>query len=121
MAQNGRKDEVALAIAAGETVTDIAARTGVGERTIHRWRTDPAFRQLVRNHRATMTERALGRLADGMTEASATLRALLDSGSDSIRLNAARAILEIGNRFHETHAIEQRIDELERLLAEKQL
>ncbi|MEI7687398.1 MAG: hypothetical protein WCL32_20515, partial [Planctomycetota bacterium] len=98
-----------------------AQRTGVGERTIHRWRTDSTFRQLVRSHRAAMTERALGRLADGMTEAAETLRSLLRGEGESVRLNAAKAILEIGNKFHELQDIDQRIGELERLLSEKQL
>ena len=121
MAENGKKNEVALALAAGTPVAEIAERTGVGERTIHRWREDPAFRQLIRGYRAEMTERALGRLADGMTEAADTLRALLTAVSESIRLNAAKAVLEIGNKLHELQDIEQRIGDLERLLAEKQL
>ena len=43
-----------------------------------------------------MVGRAVGRLADGMAEAAEALRGLLASGSEPVRLAAARAVLQLG-------------------------
>jgi hypothetical protein len=48
-----------------------------------------------------------------LTEAADTLRALLRAKSRSVRLGAARAILELGTRLRESVELEQRIAALE--------
>jgi hypothetical protein len=111
----GRKSDVALAaaLAAGKTVADAAAAAHVSERTAYRRLADPGFRCRVTELRAGMVERALGRTADGMASAARTLRRLLRSDSDSVRLGAARALLELGVKLRETVDLEQRLAALE--------
>jgi hypothetical protein len=117
MTENGRrKGETALllALAGGQTVRDAARAAGIGERTAGRRLADPAFRLRVSAARAEMVAQALGRLAGAMTEAADTLRQLLGAEAESVRLSAARTILELGNRLRESVELEERLAALER-------
>jgi hypothetical protein len=116
-AENGRRkgaDTLALALAGGETLRDAARLAGVGERTAARRWADSAFRRRVCDLRGDMVQRALGRMADGMAEAAGTLRQLLAAASESVRLGAARALLEVGLKVREAVELEARLAELER-------
>jgi hypothetical protein len=107
-------DALALALAAGRTLRDAAAGAGIGERTAARRRADPGFRRRVDELRADLVARALGRLADGMTEAADVLRALLAAGTPpAVRLGAARSLLELGCRLRESVELEARLTALE--------
>jgi HEAT repeat protein len=110
MAAGGRKNAdavLALALASGQTVDAAADRAGIGERTAYRRLTDPKFRVRVSELRAEMVERALGKLAEGMAEAVDTLRRLLGAERESVRLAAARAILEMGIKLQEATKLEE--------------
>jgi hypothetical protein len=103
VAHRGRQnaDEcLALALAGGASVRDAAAGIGIAERTAFRRLEDPAFRQRVGELRREMVTAAMGRLADGMSDAAAELRRLaLGAASEPVRLGACRAILELGVRL----------------------
>ncbi len=107
---------IVVALAAGYNVREAAGRAGVSERTIWRRLTDPDFRQLVLNCRTAMLEAAVGMLADAATDAVTTLRELLRADSESVQLNAAKAILEVGPRLRESLEIELRLIALEAIL-----
>ncbi len=111
MAEIGRRKGDAallLALAAGQTVRDAARLSGVGERTATRRVADLDFRRRVAELRAEMIDRALGRMADGMADAAATLRRLLSAESESVRLGACRAMLELGVKLREGAELDQR-------------
>ena len=115
----GRKGQeaLALALASGQTIRDAAVAAGLGERTATRRVADPAFRQRVAALRSDMLARAAGQMADGMAEAVTTLRQLLSAKSESVRLAAARSILEIGPRLHESLDLDERLRDVEGRLA----
>jgi hypothetical protein len=94
VAGGGRKNAdaaLALALAGGATVEGAARSAGVSPRTAYRRLDDPAFRGRVDEIRADMVRLATGRLAALGTEMIETLRALLGSKDDRIRLAAVRA------------------------------
>jgi HEAT repeat protein len=64
-----------------------------------------------------MVGRCLGRMADGMAEAAEVLRQLLNARSESVRLGAARALLELGLKVRDAVELGQRVEALERLAA----
>jgi hypothetical protein len=120
MTGNGRRkgdDALLLALAAGRPVRDAAGSAGLGERTARRRLADPDFRRRVVEARGEMVARALGKMADGMAEAADTLRQLLRAEGESVRLGAARSILELGNKLRESVELEQRLAALEEQLA----
>jgi hypothetical protein len=116
MADNGRKKgdlALLLAFAAGHTVRDAASLAGIGERTATRRIADPEYRRQITELRADMVQRALGKLVDAATQAVDTLRGLLAAESESVKLGAARSILELGCKVKEAVELELRIAALE--------
>ncbi|MBI4319362.1 MAG: LacI family DNA-binding transcriptional regulator [Chloroflexi bacterium] len=104
-----------VALASGLTMRDAAKQAGVSEKTVARRLADPAFRRQVAAEKAAMIARATAMLADASTEAVTTLRRLLQAEAESVRLGAARSILELGVKLKDSQELEQRIAALEQL------
>lgn len=116
MAENvrsGRVDAFLVSIASEKTVRESAKEVGVAERTVYRWLQKAENRMRVNSLRSEYCEQAVGKLAQCAIEAALTMRELLDSSSDSIRLNAARSILDFGMQLRQFSEFEQRIQQLE--------
>jgi hypothetical protein len=117
MSENVRKtgrEAAILALACGETIADAARKAGVVERTLYRWLKGEGFRQEIATARAEMFNRALGRLAEGAVGSVLMLRQLcLKAKSETVRLAAARALLEQGTRLRESVEFEHRLRALE--------
>ena len=98
MAENGRPrkgdDRLISALAGGATIRDAAKSAGIGERTAHRRLADPTFRVRVAHTRHKMLDETVGRIAAAGSQAADTLRDLLTSPDESIRLRAAVALLK---------------------------
>lgn len=110
-------DAFAIAYASGTSLREAARTAGISESTAHRRLKDPAFRRRVSEIRTSFLNEAVGRLAEAANEAVSTLKALLTARSESVRLSAARAILELGPKLREQTEIEERIIALERVAA----
>jgi hypothetical protein len=123
MAENGRlsgkRERAAVALASGRSVRVAARSAGIGERTLHRWRTEPPFVERVRDLQAELLRRAVGRLSQAMPQAAAMLRKLLASGNERVQLAAASKLLESGLKLREHLDLEERLCELERRLNER--
>lgn len=113
--QNRRRgdDCLAVALAAGATIKDAAQQSRVSEPTARRRLADPTFRRRVSELRAELVERAVAKLTATMTDAADCLRRLLKARGESIRLGAARSILELACKLRETTELEARLAELE--------
>jgi hypothetical protein len=110
-----RQEAVALGLASGLSLAAAARKAKVGVPTAKRWSaTLPAFRRRAQELRAEMTSQALGRMAAGMSEAADVLRGLLAAEAESIRLGAARSLLDLGLKLREAVELESRLAELER-------
>ena len=111
-----RQEAVALGVASGLSLTAAARKANVGVPTAKRWSaTSPAFRCRVQELRAEMTSQALGRMAAGMSEAADVLRGLLAAEAESIRLGAARSLLDLGMKLQDSVDLENRLADLENL------
>jgi HEAT repeat protein len=66
-----------------------------------------------------MIGQALGRMAAGMTEAADVLRALLKAEAETVRLGAARSLLDLGVKLREVVEFEERLAALERKAADE--
>jgi hypothetical protein len=118
MAVRGRQnadDWLILELAAGKTVAEAAGVAGLGERTVYRRLDDPAFRQRVADGRAAFVAQALAKLSEASGRAVQTLVTLLEAEADSIKLGAARSILDLGMKLREAVEIEERLRRLEAL------
>lgn len=107
-------DEIlALTLARGATAEQAAEEAGCSLRTVRRRLAGQAFRDRITALRGEMVARASAKLADASSEAAEALAGLLRSEDESVRLRAARAILETGSRLREMVDLEERLKALE--------
>jgi hypothetical protein len=102
-----------IAIAEGNNLSDSARLAGVSLRTATRRVADPEFCKRVAAARDQIFREVVGKLVSAATKAVDTLEDLLASGSPTVKLGAARAILELGPRIREQTEMEARIAALE--------
>ena len=108
-----------LHLASGTTVEAAAELAGISRATAFRRLQDPEFQRRIKQTRGEMIERAAGHLAAGATEASITLRNLLGSDSEKVRLAAAKTIIEGVLKVRDATEFEERLAKLEKLAAEQ--
>src|SRR5262245_56284774 len=119
MAGSGRKhaDEVLAGhLAAGLPHAQAAAKAGVSERTVRRRLANAKFRKLVEELKGEAVGRAVNILGRTMSGAAVELAKLLKSGDEKTRLQASKAIIELGLKARQHADLERRLDELESLL-----
>ena len=120
MTRKRRIDELITRLAAGETVAKSARLSGYAEKTVRRRLKDPEFRQKVERVRTEMLSTATARLTGIVAESVLTLKHLLTSESDSVRLGAVRTALESAWRYARTEEHERRIQEIEQRLRDRE-
>jgi hypothetical protein len=90
------------ALGSGKSLREAAKKAGMGERTASRRLSDPAFCAELRRVQFQMVSQAALRLGEAATEAVMTLKKLLKSKSETVRLSAARTILSLQLRATDT-------------------
>lgn len=117
MPQRGRRradDILLMALACGATTEGAAQKADIGVATVYRRLKDPDFKDRLQKIRADIVQRTAGSATAAGIEAIKTLVALMrDSNPGSVRLGAARAVLELGTKLRESVELEQRIAVLE--------
>ena len=112
---NGKFMELlAVAVAGGQTVKAAAESCSCSERQGYRISATPEFKSRVSAIRAEMTSQAVGELSAAASEAVTTIRELLASTNEpSVRLNAAKAILNALGPMSELGELRERLATLE--------
>lgn len=108
--------ERAIMCLLSERTLGAAAKTaGVAERTLRRWLTDDdAFKASLAEARRTAFEAGLSRVQAIAAKAIDTLEDLLRKGEQpSVRLGAARAVVELAVSRHDAETLLTRLEELE--------
>jgi hypothetical protein len=107
-----------MALACGATVAQAAQKAGLSERTVYRRLAQPAFREHLEHLRAELVQRTASLLTGAGVGSVKTLVDLQQDVSmpGAVRRRAARDVLEMGLRFRETTALEQRLTALEERL-----
>jgi HEAT repeat protein len=116
MSRKKGEDRLLVALAAGQTITAAARLAGVSIATAKRRLHDPEFRRRVSEMRGELIEQAAGRLAETAAEAVSKLRELLGAESETVRLGAARSLLELAFKCRELQDFDQRLTKLEERL-----
>lgn len=101
------------ALSGGATQAEAAERAGVSERTVRRRLEDPAFGEQLDHAQSELVLQTLSRLTAGAVDAADTLRALLGSEHEMVRLSAARSILALVMKLREHRDVDERIAALE--------
>jgi hypothetical protein len=116
MAGRRRKEDadLLLALACGATPENAAQKTGFGLRTVYRRLAEPAFRARVQEARTEMVRRVAGMLTAAGIGSIKTFTTLQESAvSDSVRLGAARAIIELGCKVRDSVELIERLAAVE--------
>jgi len=110
-------ESLALAVAVGESVSSWSKRTGTALRTARTWSSLPETRAMVREIRARLLDRAIGKLASGSAGAEAVvLKLAAGAESEQVRLSAARAVLNDLAAMKQLADFEERLEAIERSL-----
>jgi AcrR family transcriptional regulator len=119
-----RKEEQVLinALVCGATVEAAAQKAGVSKATVYRRLKDQEFQRLLQQTLADMVKRTAGSLTALGQESVRTLAELLKPPTPAtVRLGAARAVLESGLKLREVADLEPRVAELERQFETQQV
>ena len=111
-----RKADTSLivALACGASPESAAQKAGLSLRTVYRRLAEPAFRAHVQQLRLEMVRRTDGMLTASGLAAVKTFTTLQESAtSESVRLGAARAIIELGCKLRENVELMERLAALE--------
>jgi hypothetical protein len=114
MANSGRFEALALALATGSSIKAASQSVGVSVRQGYRIASSDKMRSRVNEIRSEITREAVGVLTLGATKAASTLVSLLDEANEpSTRLNASKALLNALAPISELAELRARLDALE--------
>ena len=118
--KRGADGKLLLALACGATAEAAARQAGVSESTVRRRLKDDAFVRKLHKVRAEMHLRVADQLTAASTEGVRTMVQLMkETNSGSVRLGAARSVVELSTKVRETADLAIGLAELEQRL-EKQ-
>jgi|GEM_PF-1734271 len=107
-------EPLAIRVAAGSTIASAAEEIGCSASHGYTISCSSEFRKKVSEFRAAMTDRAVGELSAGASEAVAVLRELLKLPNEPpVRLQAATKLLALLGPVSEANEIRQRMNKLE--------
>lgn len=105
-----------LLLASGMSIRRAADKSGFSSATISRKLADNEFQARLNKLRSTILDRAVSRLIAISIQAVNTLHKLLTSDKDSIKLQAAKTVLENLLKANEAIVVNQRLNNFEELL-----
>lgn len=109
------------ALLEGVSLEEAAILAHVSQRTLRRWRSDPAFAATLLESQRGVLDAAAGDLQGACQSAVRALRHVVERGGESVPISAvisaARVILELAARFREGADLDKRISALEGALA----
>jgi len=119
--KRGADGKVLLALACGATAEMAARQASVSESTVRRRLRDAAFIAKLNKVRAEMHLRIADQLTAASTEGVRTMIQLMkENNSGTVRLGAARSVVELSTKVRDTADLAVRLTELELRLAQQE-
>src|SRR4051794_27489391 len=118
---SAKQEKAIAALMASATIAAAAKAADVEDRTIYRWLADADFDAAYRAARREAVQVATGRLQQASGAAVATLCQLLVNGTPTIKLSAAKTILEMAIKSVELEDLAARLEALEKAQNEQKL
>ena len=109
------REQAVLALLSEKTIAAAARRCGVNEKTLRRWMADDdVFKAELGEMRRAIFQTGVNRVQALTVTAIDTLAALMGRGMPpTVRLGAARAVVELGTHQHDADTILRKLDEVE--------
>lgn len=114
------QERVIVALLNHTSVTKASEAAGIGEVTIYRWLKDDGFNAAYRDARRQVVQQSIVMIQKSMSSAVTTLNEIREDkeAPASSRVSASKAILEFGRRLTEMEQLEDRVEELEKIVKE---
>jgi len=114
------QERVIVALLNHTSVTKAADAAGIGEVTIYRWLKDDGFNSAYRDARRQVVQQGIVKIQKSIKAAVDTLTAIMEDNEApaSSRVSAAKTIIDIGIRATEMEQLEERIEDLEKIVKE---
>jgi hypothetical protein len=110
-------ERLVAALLSEPTYERAAKAASLSKATVLRRMRDPKFRAAYRAARRDLLEATVARLQQAATDAVITLQRALNCRTPSVRVTAARSILDYALRAAELVDLEERLEEVEQRLA----
>ena len=112
---DAKKDEAIQALLSHTSIPEAAKTVGVGDKTLWRWLQREDFQIELKTARRELVQHASTQLQTSMIEAVTTLRTVMNSSDSpaSVRVSAARAVLDMAYNSIETEDLGERLAALE--------
>lgn len=117
-----KQEKVIAALLSEVTITAAANKAGVGERTIYTWLNEPVFKEAYRVACRASVQQVIAQLQNASNNALSVLLEIMNDKKEkaSIRLTAAKTLLENGIKAFELEDLAQRVETLEKQFKEEQ-
>jgi len=113
-------DRFAVAMAMGQSVSAWARKNGVPTQTCYDWKKTQEHKITVQDIRRRTIDRAGGQLVHNLTKAVGQIKRLATKGkTESVQLQAARAVLKEMIAVRRHFDLEEQVSELEREYRER--
>ena len=121
MALTTKKQKALAALLSQPTHKQAAAVAGISERLLRDYLSDPEFKQEYRSRLDQILNEATQTAKRAMTPAVQTLVEICTDTkrSDTVRIAAARSIIDAGLRLHDAVEVSERLDNIEKQAAER--
>ena len=118
--EKGSKDQLAIAVGRGVSISAWARANEVPKATACRWANEPDVKKAVLSYRRRMLDRAVGQMTKHSGGAVETIRRISRAGdSDTVQLKAARALISDMISLSKYTGLEERLSEVEESLDQK--
>jgi response regulator RpfG family c-di-GMP phosphodiesterase len=111
-----RQQRAIVFLISSPTQEEACKRAGVTRETINKWMKDPAFEDELENQRQRVFGEALATLKQSVNQAVLTLRSLLDSSNEGVRLRASLHFIRLGLKVREELELKERVQSLEEIV-----
>lgn len=118
---SSKQQKLIAALLSGVTILDASKSIGIAEKTAHAWLKLPHVQAAYRDAQRSLFDASLSRLMLYTDDAIKTLHSIAKDQEEtaSSRVRAAQIILEQAIESHKMSELEQKIEQLERLIAEQ--
>lgn len=111
-----RQQRAIVFLISSPTQEEACKGAGVTRETINTWMKNPAFEDELETQRQHVFANALNTLKQSVNHAVLTLRNLLDSSNEGVRLRASLHFIRLGMKVREELELEERLQNLEEIV-----
>ena len=118
---NDNQKKFMIAMLSSKTIAEATKKAGISAQTGYNYMNDQSFKRELKAFRRAKFEQATSKIVDSVDEAVEVLRSVMNDDEEvgATRVQAARTIIANAFKSYELQEIEERLENIEQLLAEQ--